>query len=371
MKFSILTSSFTFLLPLILQAGDLTISVTPFQTAQGFLTEREFRFLQTEELVPAEQNTATHILIEGLLPVSEATPNVVSSPYTAININTGAEQDKGHVTLELPASTPEEGVVTSPIVGIVQRNGSWSQLTTTPVSSHVGNSSGPSTYDAGAKTIQFSLQRTVNNVPESITGTATYSTDGESTVTLAPFSLTVNQQTFDFPQTILYRTGNTFAGELPATLPPANFDPDSALYFLSLVDNTDSDGDSIPDLIDSDLTGGSWISSAVVQGDGSYLNWNGQFYFLEAGKTDRTWTYHFQHGYWYVYSNGANNAFFLDYQLDWLWAASFTYPYVFRFADASWYLFFTDSGGAGKTRYFYALRPGGIWEFVGFPVSGE
>ncbi len=371
MKYALITSTFLFPLSLLLQAGNLSVSITPFQSAEGFLEERQFRFLQTETLVPVEQNTATHILIEGLLPVSADTPHVVSSSYTAININTGAEQDKGHVLLELPPSTPEEGVVTSPIVGIVQRNGSWSQLNTSPVPSNVGNSMGSSVYDPVAKTIQFSLQRTVNNVQENIAGTASYSTDGQSTLILSPFSLTVNQQTFDFPQTILYRNGRTFAGELPATLPPTNFDPNSALYFLSLIDNTDSDADNIPDLIDADAPSETWLSNAVVQPDGSYSNWNGQFYLLESGKTDRTWTYHTQHGFWYVHSNGKNSAFFFDYQLNWVWTANFTYPFIYRFHDNSWYFFFNDSGGAGKTRYFSRLNSKGEWEFIGFPVSGE
>ncbi|MDX2109388.1 MAG: hypothetical protein SFY80_04015 [Verrucomicrobiota bacterium] len=295
-----------------LMAGNLTVTVTPYQKASGFLADRNFRFLQTEAYV--SPNAATHILIEGLLPASTTNANLVSSAYTAINIDTGVEQDAGYVTLELPASTPEAGVVTSPIVGIVQRAGAWSAQTLTPVTSNIGGSTGASSYDSTAKTLALTLSRSVNGSTQNISGSANYTITDANTVTLAPFSLTVNAATFDFAQTVLKRNGTTFSGELSANLAPANFDADSALYFLSLIDSTDSDGDGIPDLADSAIA----PPPTSILGTATGPN---QFYVTGAG-------FKWQEEIGHVYDG--------------------FYPFVFVFSSANWiYIFAGDSTEAG------------------------
>lgn len=231
-----------------LVASTLEISITPFQNAQGILSDRSLRFLQTESLLADAQNNSTHILIHGLTPMDASSPEKVTSEYSGIVISTGAETDRGYVTLEMPASAPEANVVTSPVVGIVQRAGPWSSRTLTPVNTTVGEAAGQSSYTANA--ITFSLTKG----GKAVTGTANYTTSGQNTITLAPFSLTLDGQTYDFDGATLPLIGsNTFSGIIDVSSPPAAQLPDSAFFMLNITDATDADGDGIPDIVDTNI----------------------------------------------------------------------------------------------------------------------
>lgn len=231
-----------------LAASTLDISITPFQKAQGILSDRNLRFIQTESLVADAQNNSTHILIHGLLPMDPAKPAVVTSEYDGIVIGTGAETDRGYVTLELPAGSQNANTATSPIVGIVQRAGAWSSRTLTPVASTLGEAAGESSFTAS--TITFNLTKG----GKTVTGTANYTTSNQNTITIAPFSLTFDGSTYNFEGATLPHIGEgTFSGIIDVSNPPAAQLPDSAFFVLNITDSTDADNDGIPDIVDTDI----------------------------------------------------------------------------------------------------------------------
>lgn len=309
-------------------ASALEISITPFQTPAGILQDNNLRFLQTESIVPDTENDSTHILIHGFIPMDPATPTVVTSEYTGIAISSGDETDRGYVTLEMPATEPSAGVATSPVVGIVQRAGPWSDRTLSPVSTTVGEAAGTSSYTATA--ITFNLTKN----SQAVTGTANYTTSGQNSITLAPFSLTHNGQTYDFEGvTLPLIDSDTFTGIIDVSNPPAAQLPDSAFFVLSITDSTDADSDGIPDIVDTNiivdpadctlfdtLFTGEFIVG--LEGDFAY-NWSeGDYYYsgfcpflYDFANTD----------WWYVYDDGNNDP------------AGF---FAFSFNDGMWYFIF-------------------------------
>ncbi len=308
-----------------LVASTLEISITPFQNAQGILSDRSLRFLQTESLVADAQNNSTHILIHGLTPMDASSPEKVTSEYSGIVISTGAETDRGYVTLEMPASAPEANVVTSPVVGIVQRAGPWSSRTLTPVNTTVGEAAGQSSYTANA--ITFSLTKG----GKAVTGTANYTASGQNTITLAPFSLALDGQTYDFDGATLPLIGsNTFSGIIDVSSPPAAQLPDSAFFMLNITDATDADADGIPDIVDTaivipectvldTLFTGQFIVSV---GNDFYYNLSEEDYYYGGfcpflyDFTTSSW--------WYVYEGSTNPSEFFAY----------------TFGENKWYFFF-------------------------------
>lgn len=335
-------------------AGSGTISVTPYQKPSGLLTDRNFRFLQTETMVADAQNSATHILIEGLLPVDPATPAVVSSAYTAINISTGAEQDAGYVIMELPQSTPEPGVVTSPVVGIVSRAGAWNSFSPTPVATSVGNSNGQGTYDGQAGTLSISLNQAGG---KTITGSASYTiVDGE-TVQVQPFTLTVNSEQFPFLATTLKRSGTSYTGVLEAsTPPPLQYVPDSLMFFLSMIDTTDADTDGLPDFSDAVINGPQtdWDTGATSLGSDSFdLPWFGKY--TTYGAHNQNWLFLWEHGFVWVYGMAPNSIFLYTLDMDWMWTGQGTYPFMYRFASGAgyWMVYYQGTGSSTTPRWFY------------------
>lgn len=229
-----------------LSASEMTVKIHPFSVPGSFNfvdSNVEFRF--SEQAGSGAQNNSTHILIEGLTPI-EPGSNVVASSYQGINLSTGSVQDVGMVMLTLPAGAqPPSGSVASPIVGIVQREGAWSNFNPSPVASTtVGSSEGAGNYDSSAGTLQLSLSRN----SETFTGSATYSIVDLNTIAMDAFTLTSGSSTFGFEASTLVREHNRFYGTLLAADSSVGYD--SLLFSIEFVNIPDVNGDGIPDIVD-------------------------------------------------------------------------------------------------------------------------
>jgi hypothetical protein len=233
----------------------LQVSIEAFSDPTAFTISGGSNLdLRVSELVPAAgSNTSSHVLIDGLMPLDEETL-VYSSPYRGIDASTGEEQDSGLVYLDLPeTATLPEGTVSSPIVGVLQRAGSWSEFALQIPTTSVGGASGESQYDG------TSLSLTLERDGELFTGSTAYTVLDENTIDLEPFTLVKDGVTsYDFSGVTLLRDGDRFYGSITNLSTDAAYD--SLLFSVSLTDIPDLDSDQIPDISDPEVDGGGVVS---------------------------------------------------------------------------------------------------------------
>ena len=251
---SVLLFASTLLFASALVADEMTVSIDGFGDPTTFsITDSSDLSLRVTELVPsAGANTSTHVLIEGLSPLEDGTMTYAST-YSGINVDSGEVQDIGVLYLEMPVgSTLPEGTVSSPVVGVVQRAGSWDAYNVSYPSTSVGGSAGSSTYDTG--TIQLSLVRDA----ESFTGTANYTVLDEDTIELDPFTLTSSSLvSYDMSGATLLRDGVRFYGTLTNLTTGALYD--SLIFAIQFTGIPDVDGDGVPDISDGEISGGGLV----------------------------------------------------------------------------------------------------------------
>jgi len=207
-----------------------------------------FRFGWMASSVSDTANTATHMLITGLYPVGDSS-NVVSSYYEAIDISDGAVMDVGVVYLTLPAgSEPPAGSVASPIVGVVQRQGPWSNYASSAPASTVGESSGAATYDGNSGSISVMVSRGATT----FSGSVPYTVADLDTLELGAFSLTDATVTYNFGPTTLVRDGERFYGTLYSSDSSVGYD--SMVFVVELAGIEDADFDGLPDIVDTEVS---------------------------------------------------------------------------------------------------------------------
>lgn len=243
-------------------ASQMTVNINPFSVPSGFnFVDGDVGFRFTELASEGTTSDSTHILIEGLTPVS-GSGNVVASNYQAINLPSGEVQDVGMVVLTLPeGAQPPAGSVTSPIVGIVQRNGAWSNFSPSPLQgTTVGMSSGSGNYDSFTGRLNLNLTRNGTN----FTGTASYTVLDNETIQLAPFALQSGTQSYGFEGSTLVRQGTRFYGTLLASDSSVGYD--SLLFSIEFVDLQDSSGNGIPDIVEGGIqvVAGQWTHNAGI-----------------------------------------------------------------------------------------------------------
>jgi hypothetical protein len=281
-----------------LMADQMTVSIDGFGAPGGgfSITETSDLSLLVSELVPADgTNQSTHILIESLSPLEPDTLNF-ASPYSGINVNTGATQDVGVLYLQMPSgSTLPEGTVASPIVGVVERAGSWMDLTFPETT--VGGSSGPGTYASG--TIDLSLTKGL----EQFNGAVAYTVVDEDTIDLEPFSITKSGPvTYDLSGTTLLRDGSRFYGTVTNLSAGAAYE--SLLFEIQFTGIPDADMYGIPDISDSEIGGGlvvgQWSMTSLGYMYGSNADW-GYSYFLGFLDMNLPWVYQASFGWMYFY----------------------------------------------------------------------
>lgn len=233
-------------------SGDtLTVSIDAFADPTTFtIGEGTNLSLRVSELSPAAgENASTHVLVEGLMPVEEGT-QVHASPYQGINAESGEVQDVGLLYLDLPegANLPE-GSVSSPIVGVLQRPGSWEAFTLSMPTTDLGGATGDGEYGSG--TLDLSLVRD----SQSFSGSTAYTVIDENTVDLDAFTLTESGgASFDLSATTLLREGSRFYGTVTNLTDGAGYD--SLIFTIQLTDIPDLDSDGIPDLVDDSIEPG-------------------------------------------------------------------------------------------------------------------
>jgi hypothetical protein len=242
-------------------AQQLTVSIGAFGDPADFMiTEGSNLSLRVTELVPAPgTNNSTHVLVEGLSPL-EADSMVYASPYRGINSTTGDEQDVGVLYLEMPESAAlPAGTVSSPIVGVLQRAGPWSNQGLVIPTTSIGGASGASGYDSGAMTMSLTLERGA----ETFTGTTNYTVVDTNSLEIEPFTLVKDGATsYQLSGAKLMRDGGRFYGTLTNQSAGAGYD--SLLFSVELSNIPDVDMDGIPDIVDDsisavELVPGEWV----------------------------------------------------------------------------------------------------------------
>jgi trimeric autotransporter adhesin len=84
------------------------------------------------------------------------------------------------------------------------------------------------------------------------------------------------------------------------------------------------------------------------------LTWFGDYVPLDQG-----WYWHNCHGFFYVWPDGTpQNIYLYTMDMGWLFTSSATYPYLYRFQDASWLWYVRDSK---NPRWFFNFCIG-VWE---------
>jgi hypothetical protein len=232
-------------------AAGMDVQIRPFlepTSGFGFLDPSvEFRFVDLS--APLAPNDATHILIQGLTPVGDV-QNVLVSSYEAVNLTSGAVQDVGMVYLSLPAGAePPPGTVTSPIVGVVQRTGDWSQTMPSTPSTTVGDAAGDGFFNVVTGSLSFSLSRNT----ETFTGNTRYTVLDADTVEIEAFTIHSGSNSYAFLPALLARDGNRLYGTIVTADAGMGFD--SLMFAIEFLQLPDTDGDGIPDIVDSKAPG--------------------------------------------------------------------------------------------------------------------
>ncbi len=277
------------------KADQLNVSIDGFADPTTFLiTSGDDLSLRVAELVPANgTNTSTHILIEGLSPLEDGS-SVYASTYAGVDVNSGDEQDYGVLYLDMPpGSDVPAGTVMSPIVGVVQRAGTWADFDPTINDNTLSGSTGTGDYANDSIALQLS------NNSGSFSGSAAYSVIDTDTLMLDPFTLTMDGVTsYDMSAATLIRDGSRFYGTLTNLNDSAPYE--SLLFAVQLTNIPDLDGDGIPDIsddaVEAGLTPGVWQKTALGWVYGFDGNW-GYSFSLGFFHMQLPWIYQANHGW--------------------------------------------------------------------------
>jgi hypothetical protein len=290
----------------------------------------DFRVIK---LLPAPgTNSSTHILIEGLSPL-DAGSSVYSSIYSGIDVATGETQDAGVLYLNMPAGSElPDGTVSSPIVGVVARQGDWDNYNPQFPSTSVGGASGTGSFDGSS----LSINLTRGN--ESFTGSPSYSVVDSQTIALDSFILSESGgATYDMSEALLSLDVDRFYGTLvnltttPLPTPPElQFDYDSLVFSIELTGGEDSDGDGVPDISDDDsslsLMAGVWNQTNMgpMYGFGTEWGYSDTFGFVYV--PNFPWVWQSNVGWLYAAGSapvGGGTGFWLQHQTaGWVYANS-------------------------------------------------
>lgn len=302
-----------------LPANNLTVSIDGFGDPTTFTVEgiRSLN-LRVSELVPAPgTNSSTHVLVEGLSPLEDGTLYYVS-PYQGIDSSNGEIQDLGMVMLEMPeAVSLPEGTVSSPIVGVLQRPGSWSDYALSMPTTSLGGASGTSTYDTG--TLDLTLARDA----EVFTGSTTYTVLDQDTLELDAFTMVMDGgMSVELSGTTLLRSGDMFSGTVTNLSDGAAYD--SLLFSIKLLDIPDLDDDGIPDISDPSVDGGGvlvvddWLRLDFSWVYGYTPEWGVSTYMGYVFVGYLPWVYQVDLGMLYYFSSAGNNHYFWSPSRGWL-----------------------------------------------------
>ncbi|MCD8482797.1 MAG: hypothetical protein LR015_09125 [Verrucomicrobia bacterium] len=236
----------------------LQVSISTFQQPSGanpftgFPAAVDARFAPLFSVVPDSRNDATHILIEGLVPIQPGSNTLVSN-YSAYNLETQQLRDGGtlFLTADPNAQLPSTSVA-SPIVGLVRRDAPFSSFTATNPVAEVGGASGASSFSIDPAVINVNLQRD----QQTFTGTVSFEVVDANTLQMTE-DLVLGG--FSYRPATLVRDGLRFYGLLESRA--AQVDYNASMLVIELTGLTDSNGDGIPDISDDSFNG------VVVIGD--------------------------------------------------------------------------------------------------------
>jgi hypothetical protein len=306
-----------------LTGNTMQVTVDSFQQPSGanpfagFTPTVDVRYGELFSLVPDHENVATHIFIEGLVPLASGSNQILSSYYRAYQLPSRQLQDVGSIYLK---ATPNAGLaanaVASPVFGLVRRNGAWSNYTSLFPVAEIAGASGLSTYTGSEQSggvFNISIERN----GQSFTGSVPYSVLDSETIQLNS-ALSIGG--FTYRPSLLVRDGDRFFGMLESLSASLNYD--AALLTIQITDLPDTDGDGIPDIVDPEILGTGETGIMLIPGDWIYnttfgwlygiqnttwanSNYMGFIHVADYNGVDR-WIYHYLHG-WMWYELGTHN----------------------------------------------------------------
>lgn len=319
-------------LPSLAFGSQLTVNIGSFADPTDFgLEGGPFNLRVGQPYLDASPNLSTHVLLESLVPI-ESGSDVYTSPYRGVDLATGTTQDEGLLYMQLPtgASLPE-GVVASPIVGVLQRSGPWSDYNLTAPETTLGGASGSGSFDSGV--IELVLIRG----EEAFTGSTTYVVDNENQITLAPFTVVVDGVTsIDLSETILIREGERFIGTVSNLNADAAYD--SLLFSIELTEIPDLDLDGIPDLVDDAVDAGGLVIGEWQRLDFSWVfgltaEWGASDYMGYVYVQALPYVYALNVGWLYAVSSNETQHFFYSSQYGWITVSELDSGFFYYFVD--------------------------------------
>ncbi|MEY3001425.1 MAG: hypothetical protein RL648_1639 [Verrucomicrobiota bacterium] len=325
-----------------LSAQSVTVSVNAFGDPSSFtFTGSNSLDLRVSELIPATgTNTSTHVLVESLTPLEEG-QQVYTSTYQGINAATGAIQDAGVLFMTLPADTAlPVGTVASPIVGVIQRPGSWANYALQVPSTSLGGASGSSAIDGAA--LDLNLARG----SEAFTGEVAFTIISADEVQFEPFTITKDGATsISLSGGTLMRDGNRFYATVTNLSAGAAYD--ALIFELEVTNISDVDGDGVPDLVDSAISGtgtpvlvpgeyvqfpfGQVLGISSTRGSTSYMGDVFLDYYNLGGfiyQADLQW--------FVVFSSFGSSHFFYSYTLGWIWTSEVFGGWYYNYGTGQW-----------------------------------
>lgn len=332
-----------------LQAADVTVSIEPLFALSG----SAFSGLPTAHASVTSESSAgtsgvTHIVTGPLTPLP-GDANAIGGTFQGVDSSTGDVLVSGGIGFEL-SSPPATDAGTSPIVGVIPVPDGWDSVTATPVSANLANATGTSTYDSGTLTLSLGNP--------TVTGTISYTVNSQTSVELAPFSLSSGGNTYNFSGVTLdLEDGGAYKGFILAT---DATDFNNAAYVLTVTDSNDSDNDGIPNLTDSD---NAWYAPFTAGTNGFiHSDWYGGFWNL----SQQDWIYHGNWGYQFIQPFVPGWVLAWDWSIwaefgggtGWLAVSKDFYPYIYAYdlSGGTWIYYETGSGngGSGVNIYIYS-----------------
>lgn len=288
-------------------ADDWGVSIKPFLTPGPFeFVEADlgFRFAELASWSTPENNTATHMIVTGLLPATGAA-NVHASNYEAVDIGSGEVQDAGVFYVTLPEgiqnSAPD---LASAIVGVVPRQGPWSNYSpSAPSQTTIGGATGTAALSGNSLTLN------IHRNGQSGSASIPFSYFDADTIELGEFNLNFGGGNYSFDASVLVREGERFAGAI-ASADPVEYQ--SLMFVLEL------SGGSIGEI---PLETGRWIHDhrlGYLYGVGSGWARSVDYGWLKLG--DFPWVYHPNLG-WLHYQLGSSSSslWFYSPGLEWIY----------------------------------------------------
>jgi len=326
---SLLLFSLSLATPWSLFATEWNVSVQPFQNPGSFVFaegDLNFRFAELATMFDPGSNTSTHMLVSGLLPATGA-DNVYASNYEAIDINNGEVQDAGAFYVNLPESIQSGAPpLSSAIVGVVPRQGSWSNYSpSTPSQTTIGGATGTATMSSGSISMQL------NRNGQTGSASIAFSMPDNDTLELDGFTLNFGGSNYPFDPTVLLRDEDRFYGTI-ASADPVEYQ--SLMFVLELSGGAPGE---IP------LEIGRWIDDhRLGMLFGVQADWAHSLDFGWLNLGDFPWMYHPELG-WLSYQRGDNSSAL------WLYSPDLEWIYVPENRDGS---FLHSSGDWASGSFF-------------------